>query len=106
MRRVFLLAVLGVVALLFLGSGPLWAQGAVFNGDFETGSYSPMWILTGGNTYTQLVVWDSTPGVKSHCLKRQPGPPSSNGGIEQDVALVGGIQYVFSADIAAQYCTS
>ena len=88
--------------LFLLSSGPLWAQGEgeVVNGDFETGTCTPPWTLTGGNLFTQVVEWEITPGDLSYCLKRRPGAPE-DGGIEQSVYLVGGIPYVFSADVAA-----
>ena len=106
MRTKIRLASLGVAALLFLCSGPLWAQNMSFNGDFEVGSIAPSWTLTGGNLYTQLTTFQTKVGVDSLCIKRQPGPPSSNGNIEQTVQLIGGVQYVFTADICAQYCST
>ncbi len=96
----------GIIALLFLCGGALFAQGAVFNGDFETGSYAPMWTLTGGNANTVLALFESKVGFKSWCLKRMTGTPSNNGGFEQTVHLVGGVTYVFSADIVAKYCST
>jgi hypothetical protein len=106
MRRIILLAALGVVALLFLGSSPIWAQGAVINGDFETGSLTPIWTPSGGTTNTEIVLFETKAGWLSHCLRREIGPAAYNGGIEQKVFLVGGVPYIFSADIAAQYCVS
>ena len=105
MKKTFRLASLGV-AVLFLCSSPLAAQEMVFNGDFELGTYSPMWTLTGGNAYTKIAYFQTKLGLNSLCLKRQPGTPSSNGGIEQSVHLIGGVMYVFKADIASQYCSS
>ena len=105
MKKLFLLASLGV-AVLFLCSGPVSAQNAVFNGDFQIGNYTPPWTLTGGNAYTQTAYFQTKLGVNSLSLKRRPGPPNSNGGIEQDIHLIGGVMYVFKADIAAQYCSS
>jgi hypothetical protein len=91
-----------ISVLLLMSSGSLWAQGegAVVNGDFETGACAPPWILTGGNQYTQVVEWEITPGDLSYCLKRRPGAPE-DGGIEQTIYLMEGIPYVFSADVAA-----
>jgi hypothetical protein len=105
MKKTLWLASLGA-AVLFLCSSPLAAQEVVFNGDFELGTYSPTWTLTGGNTYTQIAYFQTKLGQNSLCLKRRPGPPSSNGGIEQNVHLIGGVMYVFTADIASQYCSS
>ena len=106
MKRGFQLASLGIVALLFLCSGTAGAQGAVLNGDFETGSLTPIWTPTGGITNTEIVVWATKAGWPSLCLRREVGPSSYNGGIAQKVFLVGGVPYVFSADIAAHYCVS
>ena len=106
MRRLLLTGLLSAVALLFLSASPVLAQGAVYNGDFETGTLAPGWTLVGGNTYTQLVLFETKPGNKSYGLKRRPGPPSNNGGIEQTIHLVGGVTYVFEADIVSQYCAS
>ena len=105
MRKTLWLASLGA-AVLFLCSGPLPAQETVFNGDFQLGNYTPPWTLTGGNAYTQVTYFQTKLGVNSLSLKRRPGPPNSNGGITQDLYLIGGVMYVFTADIAAQYCSS
>lgn len=106
MKKLSLLTCFGVAAILLVFSGDAAAQNAVFNGDFETGSYSPMWTLTGGNTYTQIAYFDTVKGQTSLCLKRRPGPPSSNGAIEQGVYLVKGMLYVFRSNVASQYCSS
>jgi len=103
MKIVSLPAALGAIALLFFCSGPLFAQGAVFNGDFEIGSYSPMWTLTGNNVNTEVVIWETKPGNLSYSLKRRPGSPNGNGGFEQSVALQGGVKYVFSADVTSRF---
>lgn len=95
-----------MLILVLLLSGPLWAQSPVINGDFETGAYTPKWTLTGGNTYTTMAKFNLPYGHNTWCLKRRPGSPSSNGGFEQQVFLVEGISYLFTADIAAQYCSS
>jgi len=106
MRRSNLLTALGITALIFLCPGMLWGQNAVVNGDFESGNLSPMWTLSGGNTYTQVVIFKIKPINTSYCVKGRPGPPSSNGAFEQDVFLTAGIPYNFSAEITAQYCSS
>ncbi len=106
MKRTFRFAALGVVGLLFLFSGSLWAQGAVINGDFETNSLAPMWSLTGGTENIELLLNSTKPGLPSICLRRELGPSTYDGGIEQMVYLMGGVTYIFSADIAAQYCAS
>jgi len=107
LRRILSGAALATAAFLFLASGPAWGQseGAVLNGDFETGAYAPQWTLTGGNSHTQIVKWATSAEETSWCLKRRPGNPE-NGGIQQNVYLMAGITYIFSADVAAQYCAS
>ncbi|MFH2001510.1 MAG: hypothetical protein ABIK28_17640, partial [Planctomycetota bacterium] len=81
------------------------AQNVSFNGDFETGAYSHGWTLFGGNTGTTIATFGTGVGDPSYCLKRMPGSPN-NGGIEQEVHLIGGETYNFYANIAAQYCSS
>lgn len=94
-------AVIAAACLLILFSAvELQAQSVAVNGDFETNSISPSWELYGGNTYTQVASYQTVAGVTSLCLKRRPGTPNSNGGISQDVHLIGGMSYRFSANIA------
>lgn len=83
---------------------PLMAQEVVFNGDFETESYTSLWILTGGNLHTEIATFETILGKNSPCLKRRPGLPDDNGAIEQQVHLFGGMTYKFSANIAAEEC--
>jgi hypothetical protein len=101
MKKAFVLVCCGAAALLFLCASPVAAQEVVFNGDFETNSYTSLWSLFGGNQYTTIATYQTVYGVNSLCLKRRPGNPNSNGGIEQEVHLLGGITYNFSASIAA-----
>ena len=86
--------------LLAVGSATLQGQDVVLNGDFETGSYDPMWKLTGGNTWTFVLEFETVAGVPSLCLRRRPGYSHGNGGIEMDVHLFGDVEYSFKADIA------
>ena len=93
-------------AILFLLSFltveiPATGQEIVFNGDFETGSLSHGWNLTNGNELTETAVFGTVMGSPSLCLKRCPGTPLNNGGFEQQVHLLGGVTYTFSANIAA-----
>ena len=106
MTKLLAMASLVVALIAFSASGVLNAQEIVFNGDFETKSYTPFWTLNGGNVHTELDWFQTVLYQTSFCLKRMPGPPDDNGGIEQSVYLVQGISYVFNADIAAQYCSS
>jgi hypothetical protein len=53
-----------------------------------------------------VVVGPASLGMDYYCVRKYPGSPSNNGALEQDVHLLGGVTYVFSADIAAKYCSS
>ena len=99
--RVFLIS----AAIAFLSENNLLAQDVVFNGDFETGILSPSWILFGGNKHTQITLFETVQGQESLCLKRRPGPPDGDGGIECGVHLQEGVLYFFSARIAAYFCS-
>lgn len=99
--------ILPVIALSVLfGAGELYAKGAVINGDIETQSLTPFWTVIGGSSANEIVLFSTKPGLPTYCLKRKIGPPANNGAIEQKVFLKAGATYIFSADIAAQYCAS
>lgn len=100
MKRLIFLGCL-CMATLFLGSSDVIAQETAVNGDFETAAFAPMWSLFGGNKYIKVVSFQTVAGKPSLCLKRKPGKPDNNGGIEQKVFLVKGYTYNFHADIAA-----
>lgn len=106
MKTMFLPILIGVAVVILISPCELRGQGAVLNGDFETQDYTPLWTLTGGNTFIQVVHEESTAGNDSWCIKRTPGTPSNNGGIQQSVHLIGGVTYVFDADIVSKWCTS
>jgi len=78
----------------------------VFNGDLETGTLTHGWSLFGGNANTTVTTFATVVNKPSLCVKRRPGPPGDNGGIEQEVHLLGGVSYTFTANVAAQYCSS
>lgn len=100
MKKHFVLACLWAATLIFISTGSLNAQEIVFNGDFETKAYSPMWTLTGGNAHTTVAYYQTVVGEYSYCMRRMPGLPNDNGGIEQQVHLMEGDSYLFSVDIA------
>jgi len=80
------------------------AQDMILNGNYELEALGP-WIMTGGNTHTSVVKNDVTgTGNDSWCLEREPGTPNDNGGITQDVLLIGGVTYDFYADIKYNSC--
>jgi len=45
-------------------------------------------------------------GMDNYCVRKYPGTPSNNGAITQDVYLVAGNVYDFSANIASKYCST
>jgi len=93
MRKFILFNFLALTVLLLMATNAT-AQSTIFNGDFETGSYSPMWTLTGNNAATIISTFATVKGQPSSlCLRRMPGTPSNNGGLEQKVFLVGGVKY-------------
>jgi hypothetical protein len=106
MKRSLIWACFGVAAIWLLCASPATAQEMVYNGDLETGSYTHGWTLFGGNANTKMATFQTKYNVNSLCLKRRPGPPSDNGGLETDVHLIGGETYLFTANIAAEYCSS
>jgi len=106
MRKNVITACFVLAGLTVLFNSTLDAQNVVFNGDFETTSYSPMWTLSGGNVNTQMAFFATKLGAPNYCIKRRPGPPSNNGALQQDIHLLAGETYIFSADVAADYCST
>ena len=94
----------GLLALLLvvLSPGEALGQNVVPNGDLELQSLGP-WSTTGSTFGTYVVLYDTNGNGKlSYCYKRRPGYSplgGGDGGIEQTVNLVGGVTYVFSADV-------
>lgn len=103
MKRIVLALLLGGLAFMVLSDSSLMAQSAAENGGFATGDLdrwenedSSVAVLTGSPAH----------GMYNYCCKKNPGAPNDNGAIEQEVHLIGGVTYIFSADIAAKYCSS
>lgn len=103
MTRILMLLLLGGLAFMALSDSSLMAQSAAVNGGFATGDLdqwenedSSVAILTGNPSYNMY----------NYCCKKNPGAPNDNGAIEQEVHLIGGVTYIFSADIAAKYCST
>jgi hypothetical protein len=96
----------GLLALLalFLPQGEVAAQTTTPNGDWELHELGP-WNLVGDNGNQLVTLYDvNGDGKLSWCWRRKPGldagQPFSNGGCAQDVYLVAGEVYEFSADLA------
>lgn len=100
MKWVKLFACLSAVTLIFISGTPSQAQNIVFNGDFETESITPKWTLTGGNANTTVAKFQTVSGVYSWCMKRRPGSPNDNGGIEQDIHLIENVNYLVEVNVA------
>lgn len=104
MRRIFMVTAMLAVSALFLPQPEVAAQTVAPNGDWELQELGP-WNLVGDNGNQLVTVYDvNGDGKLSWCWRRKPGlnagQPFSNGGCEQDVYLVKGVTYDFSADLA------
>ena len=94
----------GLLLLLVASPAPLHAQDMAINGNFELEALGP-WSLFNNNAHSSLLVYDTSgDGTSSWCVERKPGKPNDNGGIEQDVLLVGGVTYQFDADVNYYSC--
>jgi len=75
------------------------------DGNFELGAALGPWSLFGDNAGAAFVQYDvDGAGGDTWCLRRMPGSDVGNGGLTQDVLLVGGVTYQFDADIAYYSC--
>ena len=53
-----------------------------------------------------VMVGPSNSGLDYYTCKKSPGYPSNNGSITQQVHLLGGHYYTFTANVAAKYCST
>jgi hypothetical protein len=103
MNKACIFLFLGAFALVFFIGPPAKAQNAVANPCFTTTdlqhwSYEdPTYACVPGN---------SSLGMTLYCARKNPGSPDNNGAMEQQVHLIAGNTYEFSANIASKYCTS
>lgn len=102
MKRVLLCLSMGVLVFMVFGGLEVQAQNAVANPFFTTMDLQH-WTAT-DPSYTCVV--STNLGMEYYCLKKFPGTPSNNGAIKQDVHLIAGNTYEFSANIASKYCSS
>jgi len=95
-----------VFGLLCLWAAPpVAAQERCLDGNFELGATLGPWSLFGDSSGAGFVQYDvDNVGGATWCLMRMPGSNFGNGGIEQDVLLIGGVTYQFDADIAYYSC--
>jgi hypothetical protein len=96
--KIFTAAGCVTLLFLFLFQGDAFAQNTVPNGDFELQAQGP-WVLTGSNVGAGCTPYNTTGSGTSYCWKRKPGTNNGNGGIEQDVPLIGGLAYDVSIPI-------
>jgi hypothetical protein len=89
----------GLVYACLLGP-PLHAQNAVANPYFSTMN---MKHWTGDDPSLICVPGNINLGMDWYCLRKNPGSPDNNGTVTQDVHLIAGYTYQFSANIAAVY---
>ena len=101
-KLLMFICVTGLLCLFFAGQ-PLLAQNAVVNPNFQTADFSH-WQTTG--TGYSIINGPTALGMSGYCVRKSPGSPDANGSIIQDVHLIGGHTYQFSAKIASKYCSS
>ena len=103
MNKMPRLVLTGMLVFFAISGVHLNAQNAVVNPQFSTmdlqhwaGEDPRMYVATG----PQFL------GMDFVCLEKFPGLPDNNGSVTQEVHLIKGYTYRFSASIAAQYCPS
>ena len=105
MFKVSVSAALAFGLLCLWGLSPLAAQERCMDGNFERGAALGPWKLFGDNTGAGFVQKDvDATGGPSWALERAPGTDFGNGGIKQNVLLVGGVTYQFDADVLYYAC--
>lgn len=88
--------------LLVLTSGSLFAQATASiaaNGDFEQGVLNE-WSLYGNNNGQALTKYNTVETATNWCNKWRPGSNRGNGGLTQEIYLIGGLTYNFGMDVA------
>lgn len=99
MRKLIWLTSCSALLLLLFSGGEAMAQNTAANGDFELQDTEP-WVKTGSNDGAKILMYDvNGNGSTSLCWSRQPGSNKGNGGITQDVILIAGTTYDFTADV-------
>ena len=105
MRKVIVLSGLACGLMLAWAVHPLTAQEMCNDGNFELGKALGPWSLFDDNTGSSFAQYDvDGTGGATWCLERKPGSDYGNGGIKQNVLLVGGVTYQFDADVCYYTC--
>ena len=103
MKKALVFAALGAFVLLVLPSPSAMAQNAAVNPEFQTYNLQN-W--EGDDPSLMVITGKASLGMDSYCCKKRPGTPNDNGAISQMVHLFQGCTYEFSANIAAEFCSS
>jgi hypothetical protein len=91
------------LVITVLSGDPVFGQNAVLNPLFQT---SDLLHWTGTDPTLNVVTAPPNLGLEKYCCRKLPGTPSNNGSLTQQVHLLGGHTYSFSANIAAKYCST
>jgi hypothetical protein len=83
---------LALVALLLVATGPAQAQNLLVNGDFQSGSFSPGWVLSGDTSFTG--VGPTTRPGDPDGFEAFLGPVNSQGLLTQTFPTTPGTTYV------------
>ena len=102
MRKIVVLCA-GVAAFVLVCGVPLQGQNTVANPFFST---QDLQHWSGEDPTYNVYPGPAALGMDFLCLEKFPGAPLNNGAITQNVHLIAGYNYLFSANIAAQYCSS
>lgn len=100
MLKSFRLILLGGLVLIGLSGTLLQAQNPVCNPYFST---MDLIHWDGDDPSLTCILGNTNWGVDNYCCKKSPGSPYNNGSITQEVHLMAGWTYQFSANIAATY---
>ncbi len=105
MHKIFVPVALALGLMCLWAAPPLAAQERCMDGNFELGAALGPWSLFGDNTGAGFVQYDvDGTGGPTWCLEREPGTDFGNGGVTQDVLLIGGVTYQFDADVCYYGC--
>lgn len=103
MKKQFLPLLMGAMLFAALSGMPLYAQNAVVNPLFQT---ADMQYWTGTDPSYGVLFVPPSLGLDQYAMRKMPGTPDNNGSVTQQVHLIGGFTYQFSADVVAKYCSS
>lgn len=100
MRKTIYLMVLAALLWVCLPASPAQAQNTVANALFSTQDLLH-WTISDPSAKTGPGA--AALGIDWYAMRKSPGVPNDNGSMTQEVHLVGGVTYNFSANIASVY---